>query len=43
MEAEKRDPGNEVGRGGAFSLYFRPHPGAFDSLGAPAPGNLPSI
>ena len=32
------DPG-----GGAFALYFRPHRCAFDSLSAPAPGNLPSI
>ena len=29
--------------GGAFALYFRPHRWAFDSLSAPAPGNLPSI
>ena len=32
------DPG-----GGAFTLYFRPHRWAFDSLSAPAPGNLPSM
>ena len=28
---------------GAFALYFRPHCRAFDSLSAPAPGDLPSI
>ena len=27
---------------GAFSLFFRPHPGGFDSLRVPTPGNLPS-
>ena len=26
----------------AFALFFRPHPGGFDSLGVPTPGNLPS-
>ena len=26
-----------------FALYFGPHRRAFDSLSAPAPGNLPSI
>ena len=28
---------------GAFAVYFRPYRGAFDSLSAPAPENLPSI
>ena len=28
---------------GAFAIYFRPYRRAFDSLSAPAPGNLPSI
>ena len=27
---------------GAFALFFRPHPGAFDSSRVPTPGNLPS-
>ena len=27
---------------GAFALYFRPHPGRFDSSKVPTPGNLPS-
>ena len=27
---------------GAFVLFFRPHPGGFDSSRAPTPGNLPS-
>ena len=27
---------------GAFALFFRPHPGGFDSLKVPTPGNLPS-
>ena len=27
---------------GAFALFFRPHPGGFDSSRAPTPGNLPS-
>ena len=27
---------------GAFALFFRPHPGAFDSSIVPTPGNLPS-
>ena len=27
---------------GAFSLFFRPHPGGFDSSRVPTPGNLPS-
>ena len=26
---------------GAFALFFRPHPGGFDSSRAPSPGNLP--
>ena len=26
----------------AFVLFFRPHPGGFDSSGVPTPGNLPS-
>ena len=26
---------------GAFALYFRPHPGGFDSSRVPTPGNLP--
>jgi len=25
-----------------FALFFRPHPGEFDSSKVPAPGNLPS-
>ena len=27
---------------GAFALFFRPHPGGFDSSRAPIPRNLPS-
>ena len=27
---------------GAFALFFRPHPGGFDSSRFPTPGNLPS-
>ena len=27
---------------GAFALFFRPHPGVFDSSRVPSPGNLPS-
>ena len=27
---------------GAFALYFRPHPGEFDSSKVPTPGDLPS-
>jgi len=27
---------------GAFALFFRPHPGGFDSSKVPTPGNLPS-
>ena len=27
---------------GAFALFFRPHPGRFDSSRVPIPGNLPS-
>ena len=27
---------------GAFALFFRPHPGRFDSSRVPTPGNLPS-
>ena len=27
---------------GEFALFFRPHPGAFDSSRVPIPGNLPS-
>ena len=27
---------------GAFALFFRPHPGGFDSSRVPNPGNLPS-
>jgi len=27
---------------GAFALFFRPHPGGFDSLIVPTPGNLSS-
>ena len=27
---------------GAFALFFRPHPGAFDSSRVSNPGNLPS-
>ena len=27
---------------GAFALFFRPHPGGFDSLRVPTPENLPS-
>ena len=26
----------------AFALFFRPHPGGFDSPRVPNPGNLPS-
>ena len=25
---------------GAFALFFRPHPGEFDSSSVPTPGNL---
>jgi len=28
---------------GAFALFFRPHPGRFDSSRVPNPGNLPSM
>ena len=28
--------------GRAFALFFRPHPGGFDSSRVPTPGNLPS-
>ena len=27
---------------GAFAFFFRPHPGGFESLRLPTPGNLPS-
>ena len=27
---------------GSFALFFRPHPGEFDSPGVPTHGNLPS-
>ena len=27
---------------GALTLFFRPHPGGFDSSRVPTPGNLPS-
>ena len=27
---------------GAFALFFRPHPGGFDSSRVPTPENLPS-
>ena len=27
---------------GALALFFRPHPGGFDSSRVPTPGNLPS-
>ena len=27
---------------GVFALFFRPHPGGFDSSRVPTPGNLPS-
>ena len=27
---------------GAFALFFRPHPGGFDSSKIPTPGNWPS-
>ena len=27
---------------GAFALFFRPHPGVFESSRVPTPGNLPS-
>ena len=27
---------------GAFALFFRPHPGGFDSSRVPSPGNLAS-
>ena len=26
---------------GAFAVFFRPHPGGFDSSRVPTPGNLP--
>ena len=29
-------------RTGALALFFRPHPGGFDSSRVPTPGNLPS-
>ena len=29
-------------KNGAFALFFRPHPGGFDSSRVPTPGNLPS-
>ena len=32
----------ELTEDGAFALFFRPHPGGFDSSRAPTPGNLPS-
>ena len=28
---------------GAFALFFRPHPGGFDSSRVLTPGNLPSM
>ena len=28
--------------GGALALFFRPHPGGFDSSRVPTPGNLPT-
>ena len=31
-----------VDGGRAFALFFRPHPGGFDSSRVPIPGNLPS-
>ena len=27
---------------GAFAVFFRPHPGGFESSRVPTPGNLPS-
>ena len=32
----------ELTEDGAFALFFRPHPGGFDSSRVPTPGNLPS-
>ena len=32
----------ELTEDGAFALFFRPHPGEFDSSRVPTPGNLPS-
>ena len=31
-----------VDGGPGICPFFRPHPGGFDSLGVPTPGNLPS-
>ena len=31
-----------VTKGGAFALFFCPHPGGFESSRVPTPGNLPS-
>ena len=28
---------------GAFALFFRPHPGGFDSSSVPTPGNLGGV
>ena len=32
----------ELAEDGAFALFFRPHPGGFDSSRVPTPENLPS-
>ena len=32
----------ELTEDGTFALFFRPHPGGFDSSRVPTPGNLPS-
>ena len=32
----------ELTEDGVFALFFRPHPGGFDSSRVPTPGNLPS-
>ena len=34
--------GRTILGGRAFALFLRPHHGAFGSLSAPTPGNLPS-
>ena len=42
---KKRQKGKKVAvltKNGAFALFFRPHPGGFDSSRVPTPGNLPS-
>ena len=42
---KKKQKGKKVAvltKNGAFALFFRPHPGGFDSSRVPTPGNLPS-